>query len=86
MCRYIKYYKFCIEVLINVLRALAHYNFIICLHPNSTLLTEYTLVFDKSKRINYRNKFCAQCDGAVEANTLSWPARISCLSLIILVR
>ena len=49
-----------------------------CLHPNSTLLTEFTPVFDKSKRIHYRNKFCAQCDGAVEANTLSWPARISC--------
>jgi len=51
-----------------------------CLHPNSSVLNENIPMFDKSNRVNYRNKFCAQCDGAAEANIISWPVSISCFT------
>ena len=51
-----------------------------CLHPSRTQISESTPVLDKLHKINYRNRFCAQCDGAAEANMINWSVSISCVN------
>ena len=52
-----------------------------CLIWNSSVLSENTPVYVKSRRVNYRNVFCAKCDGNNnDDDIVSWPARISCES------
>jgi len=48
-----------------------------CITPNTSSLIEVTPV--TSNRINYRNVFCAKCDGHQDAEIQSWPTRISCV-------
>jgi len=47
-----------------------------CITPNTSLLIEVTPV--TSDLTNYRNVFCAKCDGHQHAEIKSWPAKISC--------
>ena len=50
-----------------------------CLSPNVSSLSENTPVYVKSRKVNYRNVFCAKCDGINEAdNIVSWPTQIAC--------
>jgi len=52
-----------------------------CLFGKSSVLSENTPVYVKSIRVNYRNVFCAKCDGNNDDDDIvSWPARISCES------
>jgi len=52
-----------------------------CLIWNSSVLSENTPVYVKSRRVNCRNVFCAKCDGNnYDDDIVSWPARISCES------
>jgi len=47
-----------------------------CIKPNASSLIEVTPV--TSNRINYRNVFCAKCNGHQDVEIQSWPTRISC--------
>ena len=50
-----------------------------CIAPNISSLVEITPA--TSKGSNYRNVFCAKCDGRKNADIRSWPTRISCESI-----
>ena len=47
-----------------------------CITPNTSSIIEMSPA--TSNHINYRNAFCAYCDGHQSADTRSWPARVSC--------
>jgi len=52
-----------------------------CLSPNNSSISENTPVYVKSRKVNYRNVFCAKCDGNNDDDDIvSWPVRIECLS------